>query len=163
MITIRKAVATDCDRLMVLIKELAKYENELDVMRTSVEDIRRDGFGDNPVFQCIVAEFTQNKSEKTIIGYALFFYTFNPRFGKCIFMEDLYVQPDFRRKRVGQKLFREIMKIGNKNGCFRMQWGCFDWNKMAMEFYKKQNGIDVTNFENRIFSIDQPQLADLSS
>lgn len=158
-ITIRKAVIDDCDRLMELMKELAKHENEIDLMQLSPEDLRRDGFGENPHFGCVVAELTNSEHEKTIIGYALYFNTYSPKVGKCIYMEDIYVQPEYRRKRVGQQIFREVMKVANNSGCYRLHWGCLEWNRTAMEFYKGQNAVDVTNPDHHIFHIDQPELA----
>ncbi len=131
--TIRKAEKTDVKAILSLINELALFENEPDAVKTSEEDLLRDGFGDSPYFNVIVAEI-----DSEICGFALFYYCWSTWTGRpSMFLEDLYVQEKHRGKKIGNQLLKECSKIAVDRNCARFEWEVLDWNKGARDFYHK--------------------------
>uniref|UniRef100_A0A3B1J3K4 Spermidine/spermine N1-acetyltransferase family member 2 n=1 Tax=Astyanax mexicanus TaxID=7994 RepID=A0A3B1J3K4_ASTMX len=99
--------------------------------------LERDGFGPNPFFQCLVAEVAQEHCSPeghTVVGYALYFYTYSTWRGRCVYMEDLYVMPNFRG-------------VATEQQCVRLQFSVLDWNKPSLEFYLSKGAQDLTDKE----------------
>lgn len=140
--TIRKAVATDCPSIMTLIKELAEFEKMPDQVDMTEDQLRNDGFLQNPKFECLIAEVDQK-----VVGFALFYPTYSTWKGPMMFMEDLYVTPSLRRMGIGSSLWRAVTRIAVQRGCQRLQWTCLDWNKNAIAMYEKHGGENLTNSE----------------
>ena len=134
MIKIRKGKREDLPSIMALIKELAEYENSVDKVNITIEELEHDGFRENPLFSFIVAEL---KNE--IIGMAFYYIKYSTWEGKCLFLEDFIVRKKYRSKRVGSKLFESIIKIAKKTNMNRIMWQVLSWNKPAIYFYKKYN------------------------
>jgi GNAT superfamily N-acetyltransferase len=134
MLNIRPATRGDVPTIKQLIGELADFEH-LQVSVTE-ESLARDGFGPQPKFRVLMAEW-QNQTA----GYAFFFdfySTFEGRSG--IFLEDVYVRPQFRGKGIGRELFARIAKLGQEEHSFALRWQVLDWNQAAIEFYEKLGG-----------------------
>ncbi|KAL7390685.1 hypothetical protein ABVT39_025825 [Epinephelus coioides] len=96
---VRAATKEDCKDISRLIMELAVYEKMSDQVKISHEELERDGFCQNPFFECLVAEVPEEHKSKegfTIVGYAFYFYTYSTWKGRTIYLEDLYVMPEFR-------------------------------------------------------------------
>lgn len=129
---IRKGTPKDMPAVLSLIKELAVFEKEPDAVVVTVDDLVRDGFSENPLFHCFVAEL-----EEQIIGIALYYYRYSTWKGKTIHLEDLIVQEKHRGIGVGMALYKEIIKQGKKDGVRRMEWAVLDWNQNAIDFYEK--------------------------
>lgn len=129
---IRKATADDMPSVLELIQELATFENEPDAVVVTVEDLVRDGFGTQPLFQVFVAEVNQE-----IIGMALYYYRYSTWKGKTIHLEDLIVKAEKRGTGAGFALYTEIMKQGKKDNVRRIEWNVLDWNTQAIDFYNK--------------------------
>ncbi|XP_051903465.1 thialysine N-epsilon-acetyltransferase-like isoform X2 [Hippocampus zosterae] len=97
--TIRAATKVDCKDISRMIMELALFEKMTDQVKISSEELERDGFCPNPLFECLVAEVPkENKSKQgfTTVGYGLYFYTYSTWKGRSMHLEDLYVMPEFR-------------------------------------------------------------------
>ncbi|XP_053086192.1 spermidine/spermine N(1)-acetyltransferase-like protein 1 isoform X1 [Pangasianodon hypophthalmus] len=110
---IRAAREEDCRDIQRMIMELAVYEKMADQVKISHEELQRDGFGPNPFYQCLIAEVPEElKSDEghTTVGYALYFYTYSTWKGRSIYMEDLYVMPEFRGKGVGKALMASVAR-----------------------------------------------------
>jgi len=105
---IRKAVIEDCGAIHRLIQELANYEKIPDGPKINVQVLERDGFGSRPVFECFVAVA---KESNELIGYALYFYTYSAWEGKCLYLEDIYVQSLHRGKKIGLSFFQVLSKV----------------------------------------------------
>ena len=129
---IRKATFKDMRGVLCLIQELADYENASNEVEVTVEQLQTDGFGDNKLFDCIVAE-----NGREIIGMALYYYRYSTWKGKTIYLEDLVVKQNYRRKGIGSKLFEELIDKCKSQKVKRFEWQVIDWNEPAIEFYKK--------------------------
>ena len=137
---IRKATKNDMPSVLELIQELATFEKEPDAVVVTVDDLVRDGFSENPLFQCFVAEVENDPSEseqaKQIIGMALYYYRYSTWKGKTIHLEDLIVKENKRGTGAGFALYKEIIKQGKAENVRRIEWNVLDWNTPAIEFYE---------------------------
>ncbi len=129
---IRKATKNDMPSVLELIQELAIFEKEPDAVVVTVDDLVRDGFSENPLFQCFVAEV-----ENEIIGMALYYYRYSTWKGKTIHLEDLIVKESKRGTGAGFALYKEIIKQGKAKNVRRIEWNVLDWNTPAINFYEK--------------------------
>ena len=129
---IRKATKNDMPSVLELIQELATFEKEPDAVVVTVDDLIRDGFSENPLFQCFVAEV-----ENEIIGMALYYYRYSTWKGKTIHLEDLIVKENKRGTGAGFALYKEIIKEGKAENVRRIEWNVLDWNTPAIDFYEK--------------------------
>jgi GNAT superfamily N-acetyltransferase len=129
---IRKATKNDMPSVLELIQELATFEKEPDAVVVTVADLIRDGFSENPLFQCFVAEV-----EDEIIGMGLYYYRFSTWKGKTIHLEDLIVRENKRGTGAGFALYKEIIKQGKAENVRRIEWNVLDWNTPAIDFYEK--------------------------
>lgn len=132
--SIRKGTQKDIPDLLRLIRELAMYEKAPDEVVVREEDLRKDGFGENPVFQFFVAE-----TEGKIIGISLFYIKYSTWKGKCIFLEDIIVNEPYRKYGIGRKLFDEVVKVAKEMKVKRLEWQVLEWNTPAIKFYEKIN------------------------
>ncbi|KAM9788573.1 diamine acetyltransferase 2b [Neosynchiropus ocellatus] len=147
---IRAAIKEDCKEIWRLIKELAVYEKMPDQVKISHEELERDGFCQNPFYECLVAEVAEeNKSSEgfTVVGYALYFYTYSTWMGRSMYLEDLYVMPEFRGNGIGKSLLSSVAKVGKDKQCVRLQLSVLDWNTPAREFYAAKGALDLTDSE----------------
>ena len=129
---IRKATKNDMPSVLELIQELATFEKEPDAVMVTVDDLVRDGFSENPLFQCFVAEV-----DGEIIGMALYYYRYSTWKGKTIHLEDLIVKENKRGTGAGFALYKEIIKQGKAENVRRIEWNVLDWNTPAIDFYEK--------------------------
>ncbi|WP_445715497.1 GNAT family N-acetyltransferase [Flavobacterium sp.] len=145
---IRKAIEKDMTSVLELIKELAIFEKEPDAVVVTVDDLVRDGFSENPLFQCFVAEVNNE-----IIGMALYYYRYSTWKGKTIHLEDLIVKESKRGTGAGFALYKEIIKQGKAENVRRIEWNVLDWNTSAIDFYEK-SGAKVLN-DWRVVHMDE--------
>jgi GNAT superfamily N-acetyltransferase len=132
-LTIRQANEGDVDEILRLIQGLAEYEEEPDAVKASQADIRRDGFGERPVFQTLIAEIDGQAH-----GFALYFFTWSSWEGRStLYLEDLFVEPEARGRGLGTKLFKELAHVAVQKSCARFEWSVLDWNVLARNFYHK--------------------------
>ncbi|HQH18809.1 MAG TPA: GNAT family N-acetyltransferase [Bacteroidales bacterium] len=145
-INLRKANESDIPAVISLIKELALYEKAPQEVTITEEDLKKDGFGNNPVFEIILAE---NKNE--IVGMAFFYISYSTWKGKCIYLEDIIVKQAFRGNKIGKQLFESVIVKAKEIGAKRMQWQVLEWNTPAINFYKKYNAdLDQTWVNGRL-------------
>jgi len=130
---IRASLETDMSKILRLIQELAIFEEEENAVEVSVEDLKRDGFGENKLFHCFVAE-----SEDEIVGMALIYPRYSTWKGAVIHLEDLIVTKSFRGSGVGGALLTEVVKYGHELGVRRIGWEVLDWNDGAIAFYESK-------------------------
>jgi GNAT superfamily N-acetyltransferase len=128
---LRKAVSTDMSSVHDCIKELAQFEKEENAVEVTVEDLIQDGFSENPLFECFVAEI-----DGGIVGIALFYYRYSTWKGKTIHLEDLIVKEAFRGNGIGKALYTKVLKYAYELGLKRVEWNVLDWNTPAVKFYE---------------------------
>lgn len=131
MLLIRPATASDTTLLRTMIRELAAFERELDLCVIEEADLLRDGFGANPKFRALVAEWDGQPA-----GYALFFAYYSTWAGSGLFLEDLFVRQPFRGKGIGKALLAAVARIAVQERCYGVHWEVLDWNEKAIEMYK---------------------------
>ncbi len=131
MLLIRPATVDDVALLRTMIRELAEFERELDRCVIDESDLVRDGFGTNPKFRALIAEWDGQPA-----GYALFFDYYSTWVGRGLFLEDLLVRGSFRGKGIGKALLARVARIAVHENCYGVHWEVLDWNEKAIEFYK---------------------------
>jgi GNAT superfamily N-acetyltransferase len=132
MLSIRPATANDAALLKTLIHEFAEFER---LAATITErDLLRDGFGPQPKFRVLLAEWDGHPA-----GYALFYDCYSSFRGPGIFLEDLYVRTAFRGKNIGRALLARVAAIARDGDCCGVLFNVLDWNESAIHFYKSLN------------------------
>jgi GNAT superfamily N-acetyltransferase len=145
---IRKGTEKDMPAVLDLIKELAAFEREPDAVVLTVDDLARDGFGLNPLFDTYVADV-----EGEIVGMALFYFRYSTWKGRTLHLEDLIVKMAHRGKGFGLALFQEVMFRATAEGVRRAEWNVLSWNEDAIQFYEKSAGFVVPDWRvvHRVF------------
>lgn len=126
----RFAEEKDVPVILSFIKELAEYEKMLDEV-VADESLLREW-----IFEKQKAEVIFALADGQEVGFALFFHNFSTFLGRAgIYLEDLYVKPEYRGKGLGKGLLKQLAKIAVERGCGRLEWSCLDWNKPSIDFY----------------------------
>ena len=132
MLNIRKATPDDIPLILEFIRQLAQYERAPEEAVATPEDLRRDGFSGEPRFYVEIAEWDGEPA-----GFALWFFNYSTWQGKPgLYLEDLFVRPQFRKKGIGKALLTYLAKVALEKACGRYQWQVLDWNTSAIEFYE---------------------------
>ncbi|MCG5239791.1 GNAT family N-acetyltransferase [Azospirillum doebereinerae] len=131
-VTVRPAVEADCADILRFVRELAEFEHEAHSVKASEEDFRRDGWGEHPVFEALIAEL-----DGTPVGFALTFRNYSTWEGRPgLFVEDLYVTPDARKHSVGRHLLSAVAQRAVERGYRRVDLNVLNWNP-ARGFYDR--------------------------
>lgn len=129
--TFRYAEEKDCALILQFIRNLAEYEKMLDEVVATEELLRKWLFEKQKaevIFACV---------DGKEVGFALFFHNFSTFLGRAgIYLEDLYVLPEYRGKGYGKAILSQLAKIAVERGCGRLEWWCLDWNQPSIDFYK---------------------------
>lgn len=130
----RYANENDTALILQFIKDLAKYENmSADVAAT--EELLREW-----IFEKKKAEVIFALEDGVEVGFALFFHNFSTFLGRAgIYLEDLFVKPEYRSKGYGKGLLKKLAQITKERDCGRLEWCCLDWNKPSIDFYLSLN------------------------
>ena len=130
----REAREEDCALILSFIKGLAEYEKLLDEV-VATEDILREWIFEKKKAEVIfVCE--EDKEVDKEVGFALFFHNFSTFLGRAgIYLEDLFVLPEYRGRGYGKGLLKKLAEITLERGCGRLEWVCLDWNKPSIDFY----------------------------
>ena len=126
----RYAERKDTALILRFIKELAEYEKMLDEVVADEKTLEEWIFNRQKAEVIFLLEGGKE------IGFALFFYNFSTFLGRAgIYLEDLYVQPEYRGKGYGKAILKKLAAIAVERGCGRLEWWCLDWNKPSVDFY----------------------------
>jgi GNAT superfamily N-acetyltransferase len=131
-ILVRSASTEDVSLILSFINELAEYERLSHEVVATEDSLREWLFGNRPVAEVMIGESGGDPA-----GFALFFYNFSTFLGKPgIYMEDLYVRPEFRGRGIGRALLVHLAGLAKERGCGRLEWSVLDWNEPAIGFYR---------------------------
>ena len=133
-INLRFAEKKDAQVILDLIKELALFEKAPGEVTNTLEEIERDGFGENPAFKCLIAELNGE-----VAGLSLYYIRYSTWKGRILYLEDLIVSEKFRGTGLGKSLLERTLNEAEKLGVNGTRWQVLDWNEPAIEFYKKYN------------------------
>jgi len=141
---IRSATAADTTQILSFIRALAEFERAPDAVTATEEGLLRDGFGPNPYYHCLIAERDGQPA-----GFAFYFFNYSTWMGRPgIYLEDLFVQPEFRGLGIGKALLRQVAAVAVEKGCQRMQWEVLDWNTPAIDFYRAMGAEFLDEWRN---------------
>lgn len=142
--TIRTATPADVPEILAFIRALAVFEREPDAVTATEEGLLRDGFGPNPIYFCLIADHDRRPA-----GFALYFFNYSTWMGRPgLYLEDLFVHPEFRGLGIGRALLQQVAAIAVQRGCLRLQWEVLDWNTPAIDFYKAMGAEFLDEWRN---------------
>jgi GNAT superfamily N-acetyltransferase len=123
----------DVPIVLGLINALAEYERMSDQVVATEQGLRAWLFGDRPAAEVVLA-----RADGSVVGFALFFHNFSTFLGRPgLYLEDLFVVPEWRGRGIGRKLMAHLAEIAVSRGCGRMEWSVLDWNRPAIGFYER--------------------------
>jgi GNAT superfamily N-acetyltransferase len=142
MIAIRAAGSEDVPLLLQLIRGLAEYEKLTDQVTATEAGLRETLFGPRPAAEAVIAEL-----DGAPAGFALFFSSYSTFLAKPgIYLEDLFVLPELRRRGVGKALFTYLARLAVQRGCGRFEWSVLDWNTPAIAFYRSLGAVPLSDW-----------------
>ena len=146
-IKIRLATPEDVPTIRAFIQGLAEYEKLADQVVATEDKLKQTLFGDKRYAEVVIAEYNQQAA-----GFALFFHNYSTFLAKPgIYLEDLFVLPDFRGKGLGKVLLSYLAKLAVERDCGRLEWSVLDWNQPAIDFYQAQGATMLHDWRiNRV-------------
>lgn len=154
--SVRKAKKSDAAAILSLIRELAIFEKEPEAVIVSQDQIEEDGFGDRPLFECFVAEVSDQ-----VVGMALFYPRYSTWKGPTFHLEDLIVTEPMKGKGIGTQLYNAFLKHAHQVGVERVEWAVLDWNLPAIKFYQKSGATVLEDW--RTVQMDKKSISDYIS
>jgi len=156
LLSIRPANEADVNLLAEFIRGIAEYEKLADEVVADEAILRESFFGSRPSAEALIAE-----REGEPVAFAVFFENFSTFKGRSgLYLEDLYVKPEYRQKGIGKAILSHLAGIAVKRGCPRFEWVALDWNRNAIDFYEKLGAKQLTAW--RIFRLNGDNLAKLA-
>ena len=154
-LSMRFAEENDCEKILLFIRELASYEEMSDEV-VATEKLLHEWLFEKHIAEVIFA--CENGEE---VGFALFFHNFSTFLGRAgIYLEDLYVMPEFRGKGYGKALLKQLACIAEERGCGRLEWWCLDWNRPSIDFYLSLGAVPMEDWT--VFRITGDTLKELA-
>lgn len=158
---IRAMRAWDVDGVMAMIDELARFEALEHELTLDREGLLEAAFGRRPWVEGLVAESLESNEEHPLAGYALSFKSFSTfRCRAGLYLEDLYVRPQSRRRGIGLALLRQVCASACERGFARVEWSVLDWNSEAIAFYRQLGGTHQPEWQR--FRLEGDALARVS-
>jgi GNAT superfamily N-acetyltransferase len=155
-ITIRSAKVNDCELILGFIQLLADYEKMSKDVVATVADLEATLFCDNPSAEVVIGEY-----QGAAVGFALFFHNYSTFLGQPgLYLEDLFVIPEARGKKVGKALLCHLAKIAVQRNCGRFEWSVLDWNQPAIDFYRSIGAVGMEEWT--VQRVDGEQLEHLA-
>jgi GNAT superfamily N-acetyltransferase len=156
MLHIRPAIADDVPLILELIRALAEYEKLAHACIATAEQLERTLFGRRPYAEAIIAEWNGEPA-----GFALFFHNYSTFLAQPgIYLEDLFVKPEFRGKGIGKALLVRLAQIAEARDCGRIEWSVLNWNEPSIGFYKRLGAAPLEDWT--VFRVTGAGLAKLA-
>lgn len=141
-IALREATPADVPLLLELIRELAEYERLAGSVVADERGLHEALFGPRPSAEAILAEAGEEPA-----GFALYFHNFSTFAGRPgLYLEDLYVRERWRGRGIGRRLLLHLARTAARRGCGRMEWAVLDWNRPAIEFYRRLGAVPLSDW-----------------
>ncbi len=154
---LRFAEPTDSNVLFELIKQLAEYEKLSHAVTGSAFELKEHLFGSPRYIEAILAEYAGQA-----VGFSLFFYNYSTFLTKPgIYLEDLFVLPEYRRQGIGKALLTQLAQIAVERNCGRLEWSVLDWNVSAQKFYRSMGASILDDW--RICRVAEEALTELAA
>ena len=151
------ATESDVGVILSFIRKLAEYEKLSHQVEATEDVLRETLFGEQRVAEVLIARLEEEPT-----GFALFFHNFSTFLGRSgIYLEDLFVEPVHRGKGIGKALLVEIARIAKARNCGRFEWAVLDWNRPAIEFYRRLGAMPLEDWT--IFRVAGAALDNLAS
>jgi GNAT superfamily N-acetyltransferase len=132
MLSIRNATPADASLILDFIRRLAEFEREPNAVVATEDDLIRDGFGSEPKYRCLIAEWSGAPA-----GFALFHYNYSTWRGQAgLYLEDLFVRVEMRGKGIGKALLQRLAQIALEEKLYGLRWMVLEWNDPALKFYE---------------------------
>jgi GNAT superfamily N-acetyltransferase len=155
-LSIRNASVADTGVILELIRGLAEYERLSHLVTATEETLRESLFGAAPGAEVLLAF-----ADETAVGFAVFFHNFSTFLGaKGLWLEDIFVNPEYRGRGYGKRLLLAVARIAHERGCGRFEWAALDWNTPAWDFYRSLGAVPMEDWT--MFRVDRPTLAALA-
>jgi len=157
MLSIRPATPADASLMLRFIHGLAEYEREPNAVVATEEGLIRDGFGTQPKYRCLIADWNGEPA-----GFAFFHYNYSTWRGQPgLYLEDLFVLPEMRGKGIGKALLQRLAQIALEENCYGLRWMVLEWNDPALKFYESLGAELLGEWETML--LRGPSLARLAS
>jgi GNAT superfamily N-acetyltransferase len=148
---LRLATESDVNTIAKLVQGLAEYEKEPDAVMVTAENYLRDGFSDNPLFYCLLLDHVNEDGNVHTCGMAVHWFGYTLGEGRFLYLEDLYLEVDYRKGGGGSLTMQSLARIGKALHCNRLYWQALDWNTPALNFYGKigakvQDGVLTSRY-----------------
>lgn len=148
MLSIRNAIAADVPVILDFIRGLAEYEREPKAVIATEQDLLRDGFGPEPKYRCVIADWDGQPA-----GFAFFFYNYSTWRGEAgLYLEDLFVLPKMRGKGIGKALLQHLAEIALRENCYGIRWMVLEWNEPALKFYEALGATILGEWETMLLT-----------
>lgn len=144
-IIIRQATPNDFPAILALVKSLALFEKAEDAVTNTVEQM----YEEQDCFNCFIAETECGE----VVGMAVYFFAYYTWVGKSLYLDDLYVKDDYRGQQIGTQLLAKIFEVAKAENCKRLRWQVLNWNKPAIDMYKKLGAKLDVQWDNCDFDV----------
>ncbi len=156
-VTIRRAQPGDGRLILSLVKELASYERLSHEVVATEEVLENALFGPAAVAEAVIACYGGSP-----VGFAVYFHNLSTFLGRPgIYLEDLYVRPDFRGKGIGRSLLSHLAQLTRERDCGRLEWAVLNWNESAIQFYRNLGAVPLKEWT--VFRLTGQELEDLAA
>lgn len=160
-VQIKEASVSDVPYLIQLVQKLAEYEKLEHQMVATEELFSHYGFGEHSYYKALLAQIGEGDRYR-YIGFALYFFTFSTFRGKpTLYLEDLFVLPEFRGRGVGRQLLKQLAHIALQHDCGRMEWSVLNWNEPAIHFYLELGAQAMKEWT--LYRLQSPEIKKLAS
>jgi GNAT superfamily N-acetyltransferase len=148
---------SDAGEILRLIRELAVYEKLEHAMLATEDDLRQTLFGEQATAHCYLL-----RENDAVAGMAIFFYNYSTFLGRPgLYLEDLFIRPQFRRKGYGKMMLSFLAKIALEKRCGRFEWAVLDWNQPAIDFYRTLGAEPLSDWT--VFRVTEERIRSLAA